>query len=155
MFVILFVSWIIFNGKATWEVIIIGACLIAAIEWFMIKYLDYSMKKTIAAAGNVGKIIAYGIQLISEIIQSNIKVIEIIVNKKHEIEPKIITFETTLDSNTKKAVLANSITLTPGTITAYVEEQTVTVICLDKEFGEGIEDTVFERQLSKMKGANK
>lgn len=152
MFLILFVFWLIFNGKATAEVILIGALLVAALEWFMMKYLDYSVKKTMVAFSNIGKIILYVFRLIGEIVQSNIKVLEIIINKDKEIEPTIVTFETTLDSNTKKAVLANCITLTPGTITADVKGQTVTVVCLDQEFAEGIEDTVFERQLSKMKG---
>ncbi|MDO5521528.1 MAG: Na+/H+ antiporter subunit E [bacterium] len=155
MFVLLFLFWIIFNGKATQEVLIIGACLVAVIEWFMVRYMDYSIKNTVAAACNIGKIVVYVLQLISEIIQSNIKVIEIIVNTKREIKPKIISFETTLDSNMKKSVLGNSITLTPGTITAFIEDKRVTVVCLDEEFAEGIDDTVFERKLRKMKGAKK
>ena len=47
-------------------------------------------------------------------------------------------------------VLANSITLTPGTITIRMEGNEFYVHCLDKEFAEGMESSIFVELLSKM-----
>ena len=47
-------------------------------------------------------------------------------------------------------VLANSITLTPGTITVNLEGNEFYVHCLDKEFAEGMEQSIFVELLEKM-----
>ena len=47
-------------------------------------------------------------------------------------------------------VLANSITLTPGTITVGLEGQEFYVHCLDKELAEGMENSIFVELLEKM-----
>ena len=49
-----------------------------------------------------------------------------------------------------KVVLANSITLTPGTITVSVENDSFCVHCLDRELAEGMEDSVFVELLLEM-----
>ena len=47
-------------------------------------------------------------------------------------------------------ILANSITLTPGTITVSLEGNDFYVHCLDKEFAEGIDSSAFVELLQKM-----
>lgn len=49
-------------------------------------------------------------------------------------------------------LLANSITLTPGTITVALEDNEYTVHCLDRRFGEGLADSSFVRLLHKIEG---
>ena len=46
--------------------------------------------------------------------------------------------------------LANSITLTPGTITVSLKDDTYEVHCLDKGLSEGIEDSCFVKLLKEM-----
>jgi multicomponent Na+:H+ antiporter subunit E len=47
-------------------------------------------------------------------------------------------------------ILANSITLTPGTITVSLTDDHLLVHCLDKSLAEGMDDSVFVRLLQKM-----
>jgi multicomponent Na+:H+ antiporter subunit E len=47
-------------------------------------------------------------------------------------------------------VLADCITVTPGTISVTSEDDKLTVHALDKSFAEGIEDTDFQKQLLEM-----
>ena len=47
-------------------------------------------------------------------------------------------------------LLANSITLTPGTITVSVEGDRFCVHYLDKELADGVEDSVFVELLKEM-----
>lgn len=60
-----------------------------------------------------------------------------------------MTFRTPL-KGAAKAVLADSITLTPGTISVHVEGEELTVHCLDESFMDGVEDTSFQRALLRM-----
>ncbi len=152
MFLILFFLWVIFNGKVTTEIVIFGVCIAAAVECFMYRYMDYSPKVTICLFKNLFQILHYGAVLVKEVVKANLQVISLIFSTKYEVEPQIIHFKSNLKSEAAKVALANSITLTPGTITISVEEDTFTVLCLDKEFGEGIEDSQFVHLLEEMEG---
>ena len=65
-------------------------------------------------------------------------------------KPVIIHFKTDLKSRTARVLLANSITLTPGTITVSLEDDVYTVHCLDKSLAEGIDSSVFVKLLKKL-----
>ena len=90
---------------------------------------------------------AYIYLLITEIINSNMTVFHMILTQRERMEPVLVTFRTNLKTETARVILANSITLTPGTITVSIEEDELTVHCLDKSLAEGIEDSIFEQRL--------
>ena len=62
----------------------------------------------------------------------------------------LVQFEPGLKKNVSKALLANSITLTPGTITATVKGDVFYVHALDRDFGKGIENCGFVKRLKKL-----
>ena len=59
-------------------------------------------------------------------------------------------FDTDFKTGLARVLLANSITLTPGTITVSVEDDRFCVHCLDKELAEGMETSVFVKLLKEM-----
>lgn len=59
-------------------------------------------------------------------------------------------FTSDLKSGLARVILANSITLTPGTITVGLEGSDFYVHCLDREFAKGMESSVFVELLRKM-----
>lgn len=150
MFILFFLIWVIFNGKLTVEIAVFGLIISAAMYLFMCKYLEFSPKKDLRIFKNAFLGVRYGLVLLKEIILANIKVIGYIYSSKYEVEPALIKFKTDLKSDASKAVLANSITLTPGTITGTLEKDELCVHCLDKEMGDGIDDMVFMDLLKKM-----
>lgn len=150
MYVMYFLLWIIFNGKITLEIVLFGLVIAAAMYAFMCKFMDYSIKKDIAILKKSGYIMQYIGILLFEIVKANVNVLRLIISSKYMIEPVIVTFRTTLSSKTARVVLANSITLTPGTITVTIEEDRLVVHCLDKEFGQELSGCVFEQLLEKL-----
>lgn len=150
MYFVFFLLWVIFNGRLTWEIAAFGAGLSALLYAFCCAFLDYSPKKDLAAIKRIPGIVRYAGLLIKEIVKSNMALAHIVFNRKIEIKPKLITFETPLEGTLAKSVLADSITLTPGTITVHSEGSKLTVHCLDEGFMAGIEDTSFQRQLIKL-----
>lgn len=76
---------------------------------------------------------AYLVWLIGEIIKSNIAVISRVLGPKHAIDPAMVEVETAARSNLGKALFANSITLTPGTVTVDVDGQRLKVHALVRE----------------------
>jgi len=117
---------------------------------FVCKFMDYSPKRDWIVFKKTGYILQYIGILIVEIVKANMSVVKLILSSKYEPEPVIIRFKTDLKTKTAKVVLANSITLTPGTITASLEEDEFIVHCLDKAFAEGMDSSIFVKLLKRM-----
>ncbi|MGN0242462.1 MAG: Na+/H+ antiporter subunit E [Lachnospiraceae bacterium] len=150
MFFIYFLLWIIFNGKITLEITIFGIVIAAIMYAFSCKFMDWSPKRDIHYAKNIGYAFYYVGVLLTEILKANIATIRMIFSVKYIREPVLVKFQTRLESNFLKTILANSITLTPGTITVSMKDNEMVVHCLDKDFAEGIEDSIFERILLRL-----
>lgn len=150
MFFVLYGLWLILNGRITLEICLFGVALCALIYLFMCKFMDFSVRKDLRLMRNFGYAIAYFFVLLKEIFVSNFKVMAIVLFKRIPITPALTEVRVQLRSRITRTILANSITLTPGTITVKVEEDVFTVHCLSAELIEGIEDSHFVRLLRKM-----
>lgn len=151
MFTLLFILWIIFNGRITFEIVIIGLIITTAVYTFVCKYLNFSFKQDIILMKTIPKLVKYATLLIKEIFIANIHVMKLILSQKYLIEPTLVCFKTKLDSDVERALLADSITLTPGTITVSVEDDMFTVHCLDSEMTKGLENSNFEQLILELR----
>ncbi|MBO5096770.1 MAG: Na+/H+ antiporter subunit E [Agathobacter sp.] len=149
MFLIFFLSWIIFNGQITTEILIFGVIIAAAVFWFVCKFMDYSLKKELKLYRSIGFFLWYFLVLLKEIVVANIDVIKRVYTVEETMEPVIVKFKVNLKSDMTRVLLANSITLTPGTITVALEENEYTVHCLDESLAEGLDSSVFVKLLEK------
>lgn len=150
MLVIFFGVWIIFNGRITTEIVLFGAAIAAMMFWFICKFMDYSLEKEKLFYKKIVFFIGYAALLVKEIVKANLTVLHMIMTQKEVMEPIIVKFRTNLQSEIYRVILANSITLTPGTITVSLEADELTVHCLDKTLAEGMEDSVFVKMLEEM-----
>ncbi len=140
MYIFLFLLWIIFNAKITLEIVIFGLIIAAVVYAFMCRFMDFSIHKDILIMKKSGIFLLFVITLIWEILKANGATVKMILSNRYEIEPAIIRFKTTLKSKTARVLFANSITLTPGTITVELKDDEYVVHCLDKDFAEGISE---------------
>jgi multicomponent Na+:H+ antiporter subunit E len=150
MYILLLLFWIILNGKITAEILIFGVVLSAAVFWFMCKYLEYSPRYEIFVAKNLPWILLYFVVLVIEIFKAAITVYKRVYSRKIEIQPQMVFFDVDIKSEFLRFVLANSITITPGTITVDVDDNHFCVHALDYTIAEGVEDSVFIKLLKKM-----
>ena len=149
MFLLLFALWVVFNGKFNLEIAIFGVVLTAAVYAFSCAFLGYSFKKDLKAFGRIPAVLRYLKLLVVEICKSNLGLIRVVYSRKIEVKPQLVTFSTPL-KGAFKSILADCITVTPGTISVLSEDDKLTVHALDKSFAEGIEDTDFQKQLLEM-----
>ena len=87
------------------------------------------------------KLVGYAVWLLKEIVKANIYVMRISLSPRamKVIDPQIVRFRSRMTSKLGLTILANSITLTPGTITVYVDERgNFTVHALDGELAAGV-----------------
>ena len=155
MFIVYFLLWIVFNERLTVEVALLGAAVSALVYWFTVKFMDYSPKKEWRAIRKAGRALKYAANLLFEIIKANFGVMRFIISPKYEVEPQLVYIKTKLKKDVSRTILANSITLTPGTITVSAEDDLMCVHCLDKTLSEGLEDSDFEKKLLEMEAMDK
>jgi len=101
--------------------------------------------------------IFYYLYFFKELIKSNIKLAAIILNPDLPIKPGIVKVRTRLKSKMGRLMLANSITLTPGTMTMEIKDEWIYVHCVTLESADIDEATAeivagFESYLEVMYG---
>ncbi len=143
MFLVYFILWVIFNGKITLEICIFGVLIAALLFAFTCKFMDYSVKKELQVFRKLGKILRYMVTLVWEVIKANLGTVHLILTQKEEIEPVLVSFHSDLKSPVAQTLLANAITLTPGTITVTLKDGDYTVHCLDESLAEGMDQSIF------------
>lgn len=150
MYLVFFLLWIIFNGKITLEIVLFGLAVAGLVFTFACKFMDYSIEKEIRFMKRSLLWLQYIGILLVEIIKANFSAMALLFSARNELEPVLITFHTQLKSKTARVMLANSITLTPGTITVFLEGDEYVVHCLDKSLAEGMDDSVFVKALKRI-----
>ncbi len=148
--ILFFVLWIIFNGNITLEIAIFGVVISAVMYAFMCKFMNYSFATDKKIYRMIPLVIQYIGLLVWEIIKANLVVMKYIVDDSIETEPVIIKSTSGLKSTLARVVLANSITMTPGTITVDIEGDNFTIHCLDTDIIEDASELCFTKVLKKM-----
>ena len=150
MLLLFFLAWIIFNGNITLEIVLFGMVITLGMFAFICKFMDYSIQKEFRFYKLVPVLFQYAFLLVKEIVQANLNVCRMILSRKEIVEPVIVHVHTNLKTETARVILANSITLTPGTITVSMTDDDLLVHCLDKSLAEGMEDSAFVKLLEKL-----
>ncbi len=150
MWLFLFALWIVLNGRITIELVIFGVVIASAVTFFANRVIGYTASIDRRIMRNLPVFLLYILNLIREIIISAFKMCGMVYNAEDP-DPVIIEFHSGFNSQLQNVLLANSITLTPGTITLFQEGDHFVVHCLRREFGDGIEESSFVRLLRKIK----
>ena len=150
MYLIFFLIWVIFNGQFTPEIAVFGLIIAGLMYAFICKFMGYKPRADIIMAKKFFYLIQYVFILVKEIVKANFAVIRMITSSRYELEPAVVRFKTDLKSAPARIMLANSITLTPGTITVSLTGDEYVVHCLDKSLAEGINSSIFVTLLGRL-----
>ena len=138
LFFILYLHWILWSGKFDAFHLSLGA-ISCAIVTFMSHDLFLERKKlSPRIIVEFIRFIKYIPWLSYQIVLSNIHVASLVLNPGMPIDPKIIRYKTKLKSDIALATFANSITLTPGTITAEISDGEYIVHALSKKVADDL-----------------
>lgn len=150
MFILYFALWVVLNGKWTMEIALFGLVFATVIYAFTWKYMDFGPKMDLALMKRIPSAVRYGVLLVSEIVKANIAVIRMIFSADFEPKPQLVQFDVDLKKNRHLVALANSITLTPGTITVDLHDNHFLVHALDESLVDGLDDGSFVQSLMKL-----
>lgn len=145
-FLIMAFVWVVLSGMFDPFHLTLGVICCGLIAHFSHGLLFWGGDASIWLRGFV-RWILYIPSLFWEIILANIHVIRVVVHPRmlEIIDPQVIHFRTILKRPISKVTLAQSITLTPGTITVDIRDDEFTVHALDRTVAEGCPGAMEER----------
>lgn len=149
MFFVLFAFWLILNGQWTLEIAITGLVLSAALYLFIWKYMDYSPRKEWECFRRLPRALRYFVYLVGEVFKAAWATLKLIWSPKLVVQPELTTFRTHLRTRSGKIILANSITMTPGTITVDIRGDQYLIHCLDESMAKDI-GVDMEKRISRL-----
>lgn len=148
LFLAMFVFFIILNGRLTLEIALVGAVVCAAADVLACKALGWDSKKSLRTLRLIPDILSYICVLVWEIIKANIAVIKVILSPDlKELDPILFKLPSHLKNDLARTILADSITITPGTYTVATEGETLLIHCLGDFFYLDEMQLVFQKRL--------
>ena len=144
LFIVLFGFWLLMSGYYTPLILSLGviSCLLCVYLTIKGKFLDNETLPIYFFP----RLIQYTLWLIKEILISNITTAKVILSKSEE--PELFSVKASQKTNEGKVTYANSITLTPGTVTTQIKDNIFEVHALTKEFGDDVRSSDMDRMVT-------
>jgi multicomponent Na+:H+ antiporter subunit E len=153
IFLLFFGIWIIFSGQFDAFHLTLGILSSAFITFISSDFLFLDRSRKLSERlKEACRFPGYFLWLLYQILLSNIHVLKLALSPRgmDEVEPSIIRIKTRLKTDFGRYVLANSITLTPGTITIDVQDDELLIHSISKHTAAGVKDDAMERRISKV-----
>ena len=96
------------------------------------------------------RLLNYLIWLFKEILKSNLSTAKVIINGK--VEPETFTVKTSQVTDVAKVTYANSITLSPGTVTTKIQKGVFEVHALNSDFGNDVRTNEMDKKVTWLEG---
>ncbi|NOQ70119.1 MAG: cation transporter [Gammaproteobacteria bacterium] len=116
----LFIIWVIANGTLAYNTLIAGAVVSAVIA---LAFASFSRVYSVIRWSP--KVMFYYLMYLSvfiiELVKANLNVMRLVFSPRIDIKPGIVEIKTELKSPIGRLALANSITLTPGTLVVDIK----------------------------------
>jgi len=100
----------------------------------------------------LGRLPAYLPYLLREVVLSNLDVARRVLEPGPPVSPEILDVETTQESELGRVLYANSITLTPGTVSILVHGRKILVHAITREAAAGLETGEMDRRVTRLEG---
>ena len=139
----LFVFWVLLSASFEW--IHLGLGLIFS---FSVAWINSGHSPFVPKFGLWLRILLYLPWLFYKIIQSSLHLSKLILHPALPIDPQLISVESKLRHHAAVVLFGNSITLTPGTITAEVDRNNLVVHAMDKVISEDVASKQIESKIA-------
>ena len=148
MALILWLFWVAVTASYHYQGLILGAILALLIALFNHDLFFKQEECPCLDGRTLILFLRYGLHLLGAIVVASLQVAYLVIHPSMPISPGMVRFPISLKKDLNKALLANSITLTPGTLTMLVEEEEIVVHALTKENARAIVQWPLAAELS-------
>ena len=148
LFFILFSLWLLMSGHYSVLIVSLGiiSCAFCVYVAKRGKLIDDEGLPTFF----IPRLLNYLMWLFKEILKSNVITAKVIINGK--VEPEIFTVKSSQVTDVAKVTYANSITLTPGTVTTKIQKDVFEVHALNSDFGNDLRTNEMDKKVTWLEG---
>lgn len=147
----MFSFWILLSGEFTF--ILITSGIVASL---IVAYLSHDIfigKADIKSeTGRVFRFFRYLPWLLWQIILCNLEIAYLVLNPKPLVDPQLVRFKPDAKTDLGIVTLANSITLTPGTVTVKANREEFVVHAIWQKSAEGIINGEMQQRVKEIEG---
>ena len=148
VFILLLITWIVLSGLIDPFHIGLGVISSALVTWLSSDLLFEDRSKSILTRCKQAlRFPSYLLWLLWQIVLANIHVLKISFspNLNDKIQPQLVKFRTGLKTDFQKYVLAQSITLTPGTVTLDIKGDVFLIHAISDHAAKGLVSSMAQR----------
>ena len=147
-FFILLTAWVILSGQFDLFHLSLGLISCLFVTWFSSDLLFHD--RTRGPASRLRELVRFPVYagwLFYEIMVANVHVLYLALHPKGMdfVDPQVVRFRTQLKSDFAKYILANSITLTPGTVTVKIDGDEFYVHAISRKTAMSLEGEMEDR----------
>ncbi len=146
----LFLFWVAVSGSLQWPQLVVGLAAAAFVTYFNRNLLITIQDRPPVSFKTIVWLVGYFFKLLLDIVKANFQVAWLVLHPKMPIEPNMVELEVDIDRIASRVLLANSITLTPGTLTVLSDEKKYLVHALTINSGEALKQWPIIERLKQM-----
>ncbi|MEA3229697.1 MAG: Na+/H+ antiporter subunit E, partial [archaeon] len=135
IFLLLYALWILFTCNLDFYELAAGFVVSAAVTYIFSTYIDLSVAECVFNPLKMLNLVVYMSVFLLNEIKSHLSVAKSIITGK--IDPAIVKIVPDFETSLGRAFLANSITLTPGTVSVSIDKN-LNVHCLNYDRNEKV-----------------
>ncbi len=151
--VFLSLLWLLLSGNFA-DPLLLGLGVASVLSVVFITYRMGALDPEGHPVHLVLRAVVYWPWLLKEIVMANIDVAKAVLRSPMAIEPTVFTVTGSQQSELGRVIYANSITLTPGTVTIALEDDRLTVHALTRAGREGVESGEMDRRIAWLEGGS-
>lgn len=132
VFAVLFVFWLVLSGLFDYFHIALGviSCLLVAYLSSDLGHIDLGRVNRWQVLTRFAGYIPW---LLYQVVLSNIHIAKIVLSPRIQLNPEVVVYPTFLKGDLSRTLFANSITLTPGTVTIDIDEENLYVHAINEK----------------------
>ena len=149
LFALLMAAWLLWSGIFKPLLLVLGvfSCLLT----IYIKHRMGYFETDVFALGYGRRLLTYWVWLAKEVIKSSLDVARIVIDPKLPISPQVVTIKASCTHPVDQAILANSITLTPGTLALDVHNGEIKVHTLTQAGADDLLSGEMDRRVAALR----
>jgi multicomponent Na+:H+ antiporter subunit E len=147
VFAMLMATWLVLSGLFDAFHLTLGVISCGLVTWMSSDILFENRSQSLRSRlVQAGRLMGYLGWLLWQIFLSNLHLFRLAFSPMSEIQPHIVRYESKLDTDFQRFLLANSITLTPGTVTIKIMGDTFYIHAISDIAAQGL-DGEMERRI--------
>lgn len=151
MAVLLALAWLLWSGLFKPLLLALGAFSCALV--LVIAHRMHLFDTDLITPRYFVRLVRFWVWLGREIVRSSMEVTRTVLSRKLSITPTVAEFDAHCEHPVDRAILGNSITLTPGTLTLSVDGQRFMVHALHEEGARDVLAGEMDRRVSALRGS--